>query len=155
MSQDTVNTLNLIIQGTIGLTMVTTFLIYFFQLKTMRKGTLGQNSISLINYLQDEKTREARRIVMTLKDKDYSLWTVDELYAASMVCSNYEVLSILIYQMSLVPSDIFIENWGPSIKICYEILKEHIEEMQKPENSGPRYWDNFEKLYKEVVKNGY
>ena len=60
------NTLNLIIQGTIGLIMVVTFLIYFFQLKTMKKGTLGQNSISLINYLQDEKAREARRIVMTI-----------------------------------------------------------------------------------------
>ena len=57
--------------------------------------------------------------------------------------------------MSLVPSDIFIENWGPSIKKCYEILREHIVEMQKPDNSGPRYWDDFEKLYKEVVKNGY
>ncbi len=147
------NLLNLVIQSIIGVTMVVTFLIYFFQLKTMRKSMLGQNSISLINFLQDENTREARRIVLTtLKDKEYINWTADEKESASKVCSTYDVLSILLYQMKLAPTDIFVDNWGPSIKKCYDILEKHIKEMQKPENAGPKYWDDFEKLYKEVTK---
>ena len=46
----------------------------------------------------------------------------------------------------------FVENWGPSIRHCYEVTKPLIQEMQKPENSGPTYWDDFIWLYEQVPK---
>jgi hypothetical protein len=143
------------IQAGTGLFIFAAFLIYFFQLMAMRRGTRGQNSISLINFIQDEKARDAREIVMkNLKGKAYCDWSPNELKAASNVCSSYDVVSILIYQQALVPQNLIITNWGPSIIKCYKILEVHIKEMQKPENAGPEYWDDFVKLYEEVVKSG-
>ena len=148
------NLLNMIIQAFVGLIIFATLLIYFFQLRTMRKGTLGQNTISLINFIQDENARAAREVVMRdLKDKDYSKWTIEEKKSASRVCSTYDVVSILIYQQSLVKPELVIDNWGPSIKKCYKILEPHIKEMQKPENAGSDYWDDFVVLNDKVIKS--
>ena len=148
------NLLNVIIQASVGLIIFATLLIYFFQLRTMKKGTLGQNTISLINFIQDEKARNARDVVMSnLKDKNYSDWETEEKKSASRVCSTYDIVSILIYQQRLVKPDLVIDNWGPSIKKCYNILEPHIEEMQKPENAGPDYWDDFVFLYNKVIQS--
>ena len=143
---------NLIVQGLIWLAMIATFIVYALQLKAMRKSSQGQNILSLVNYLQAQDVREARRVVRTtLKEKvsKSEPWNDSEERAASLVCSTYDVAAILI-RSGVVPSKPFMENWGPSILDCYEILRSYIKNMQLPEKSGPEYWDDFDWFYQQV-----
>jgi hypothetical protein len=128
--------------------MIATFLVYRGQLLAMREAAVGQSMLSLVNFLQTNEVREARHIVReNLRQKNYSDWSAVEKRAASMVCANYDIAAVLIFQQELVPALPFLKNWGPSIMDCYRILEPHIIEMQKPHNSGPAYWDDFFTLY--------
>ena len=84
-------------------------------------------------------------------NRAFATWTPDEERAAALVCSTYDIAAILIRQ-GLVPPAPFVEDWGPSVKHCYEVLKDYIAEMRKPENSGPAYWDDFDWLHGEVLR---
>ncbi|MDO8444843.1 MAG: hypothetical protein Q7T53_01855 [Deltaproteobacteria bacterium] len=154
MTPNAYNAWSIVLQVMIWTAMIATFIVYYLQLKAMQKGAIGQNILSLINFLQATNVRDARTSVLkSLKLKKYADWNEDEKREASLVCSNYDVASILILQQKLVPLEPFVSNWGPSIKGCFEICREHIAEMQKPENSGPHYWNDFNILYDEVIKH--
>jgi hypothetical protein len=132
-----------------------TLIVYFLQLRTMRQqlnfsheATTAQSILALINFLQDDKVRAARAtVIKSLSRKKMEDWSEEEKNAASRVCSTYDIAAVLI-KMGLVPSKPFVENWGPSIKKCYKILEPFISEMQKPQNAGPDYWNDFGDLYK-------
>jgi len=136
-----------------------TLYIYYRQLRTMgaqlqaaRDASSAQNILALTNFLQAPEVRAAREIVrVRLSKKPFADWTEEERREAARVCSTYDVAAIIV-RMRLVPPEPFVENWGPSIRHCYEVCKPLIEEMQKPENSGPTYWDDFGWLYAEVLK---
>jgi len=153
MSTETYNFLNLILQIFIWMAMLATLWVYYGQLRAMRSGATGQNILSLVNFLQTPHVRESRTIVrQQLKGKSYDAWTPEEKRAADMVCSTYDVAAILIFQESLVPARPFVENWGASIRDCYEILLPHIQEMQRPDNSGTEYWKAFGQMYTAIPK---
>ena len=148
MTTDTYNVLNLGLQALISIAMIATFVVYFLQLRAMQRGATGQNILALVNYLQAEHVRAARTTVRaTLKTKPYSEWSAGEKRDAALVCSTYDVAAILILDQKLVPPEPFISNWGPSICDCYEVCQPHISELQRPENSGSAYWNDFERLY--------
>jgi hypothetical protein len=88
---------------------------------------------------------------VNLAQKPFQDWDNDERREAARVCSTYDVTAIII-RLGLVPGEPFVENWGPSIRHCFEVTRAFIEEMQRPENSGPTYWDDFGWLYEEVQK---
>jgi len=148
-----------IVQAISTLIIALTFFFYLRELKTLRaqldearRSTMAQSFMSLINFLQQDPVREAREIVIrTLRNRPYETWDVKQLRSASKVCSTYDVASILI-KMGLVPVDPVAENWGPSIVACYEICEPHIANLQRPEESGPTYWDDFYWLYMEAKK---
>ena len=143
---------NLAVQSSIWLVMIATFVVYALQLRAMRQSSKGQNILSLVNYLQAQDVREARRVVRTtLKEKASKSqpWNDSEEISASMVCSNYDGAAILL-RSGVVPSKPFIENRGTSIRDCYEVLRPYIKRMQLPENSGPEYWDDFDWLYQQA-----
>ena len=62
------------------------------------------------------------------------------------LCALAMIASILMLDQELVPKSVFLRNWGPSIRDCFAILEPYIRDMQKPENSGPEYWDDFVRL---------
>jgi len=134
-----------------------TLYVYYKQLHTMsaqlqagRDASSAQNILSLTNFLQAPEVRAARETVRAqLDSKDFEHWDDSERRKASMVCSTYDVAAIII-KMGLVPPEPFVENWGPSIRHCYEVTKPLIVEMQKPENSGSACWDDFGWLYQQV-----
>ena len=100
---------NLIVQSLIWLAMIATFIVYALQLRAMRKSSEGQNFLSLVDYLQAQDVREARRVVRTtLKEKvsRSEPWNDSEERAASLVCSTYDVAAILI-RSGVVPSKPF------------------------------------------------
>ncbi len=150
MSNEQMQVANLIIQTIISVAMVATFLVYYFQLRAMRSASAAQNILSLVTFLQAADVRIARGVVRKgLVNKPMSEWTADEVFHASLVCSSYDVAAILI-RKGLVESETFLDNWGPSIEHCFDVLREYIQEMQKPENSGPNYWDDFVWLHEQV-----
>lgn len=143
---------NLIITGVTGAAIFATFFVYWRQLKAMRHASAAQNMLALVNFMQTEDVRDARRVVIKeLVNRPFSSWKPGEERAAALVCSNYGVAAIVIRE-GLVPADPFIKNWGPSIKLCHNVLKDYIINMRKPENAGPTYWDDFDWLQGEVCK---
>jgi hypothetical protein len=144
----------------VGVTaLLLTLCVYYRQLRTMgaqlhaaRDAASAQNILALTNFLQAPEVRAAREVVRSrLPNKMFANWTEDERREAARVCSTYDVAAIIV-RLKLVPPEPFVENWGPSIRHCYEVTEPLIEEMQKPENSGPTYWDDFGWLYEKVGK---
>jgi hypothetical protein len=147
MATETFNFWYLILQLLLWLATLGMLGIFYDQLRASRAAATGQNILALVNFLQDPYVREARTIVRgKLKDKaSYMDWTREDKHAADIVCSTYDVAAILIFQERLVPAKPFVENWGASIRDCFEVLGPHIQEMQK--HSGSAYWDDFLRLY--------
>jgi hypothetical protein len=153
MNTDFYNAWGLLLQVLIWAAMIATFIVYLCQLRAMKRAAVGQNILSVVNFLQATYVRDARTTVRKrLKGKALADWTDDEKRDASLVCSTYDVAAILIFQQRLVPAEPFITNWGSSIKDCYEVSEPFITEMQKHENSGPHYWNDFAQLYAVVRK---
>jgi hypothetical protein len=147
MTSEAYNAWSLILQLLIWGAMIATFIVYSRQLRAMRDSATGQNILSLVQFLQAPYVRKARETVRKrLKGKTLDQWSEDEKRDAALVCSTYDVASILIFQQSLVPPEPFVSNWGASITDCYNVCLPYIQEMQKPENSGPSYWNDFANL---------
>ena len=150
---------NLIVQGLIGIAIIATFGVYYFQLRTMQKqlaaskdASVAQNILALINFLQTEDVRASRTVVRKdLRSIPMDKWNKQQVEDASRVCATYDVAAILIRE-GLVPAKPFVENWGPSIRECFVTLRPFISSMQSSQNSGPEYWNDFEWLYEQVVK---
>jgi hypothetical protein len=150
-------TAQLVIQVVAVAALLLTLYVYYRQLRTMgaqlqsaRDASSAQNILALTNFLQAPEVRAAREVVrVNLAQKHFQDWNDDERREAARVCSTYDVAAIII-RLGLVPREPFVENWGPSIRHCFEVTRPFIEEMQRPENSGPTYWDDFGWLYQEV-----
>lgn len=123
------------------------------QLVAMQKGAIAQNAIALVNYLQSEEVREARRIVRAeLSSKPVDQWSPQDELAASKVVANFDVIAALLRE-DVIPVRIIASpsNWGPTIIHCFDVLKPYIEKHRgKPANSA-KYWSNFEWLYQEAM----
>jgi len=138
----------LVIQAIGTFFIATAFIVYFLQLLTMRKNAKDQNLIVLINHLQENEVRKARRTVINkLHLLQLSEWIGIDDYedAAGLVCSTYDVAGIMI-KKGLVDSEPILDNWGRSIIWCYQILVRYIVERRKA--SGDKYWDDFVNLYR-------
>ncbi len=141
---------SLVVQAVTGTAIVGTFIVYYLQLRTMqgqlialRDSSRAQNILEVVNFLQSNDVRAARTVVREqLRNKDTSKWDDLERQAASRVCATYDVAAILLRE-GLVPIEPFTDNWGPSIKDCYEVLLPYVQEMQQPSRSGPEYWNDF------------
>ena len=150
---------NLYLGALQSIVLVVVLVVYAKQLKAMhqqvdaaRQGSVGQNLLALVNFLQSEDVREARRIViLKLADRNFTEWTEEERRAAAKVCSSYGTAGVVL-DSGLVPIHTLIGNWGPSICRSYVILQGYIREMQKPENNGPGYWATFDSLYEKATQ---
>lgn len=142
------------IQGCATIGILLTFIVYFFQLRTMRQqleasdsAAKGQNFIALMNFLQDEEVRDARRFVITkLSSKPLSDWTEEDGQIAARVCSTYDMAGLLARE-GLIPQAPLVNSWKSGIEKCYEVLTPYIIVMQK--KNGPSYWAGFDWLYEQ------
>ena len=140
------------VQGITGAAILVTFWIYYFQLRSMRQASKGQNLLSVTSYLQQSEVRSARTHAITvLKDKEYSKWSEDDRQHASLVCSTYDVAAIFI-KSGLYDKDLFLDTYGPSLSKCYKAVKPFCDDIRTPGKAGARYWDDFVSLAKAAMK---
>ncbi len=123
--------------------------LFHFQLwKTLKV----QNLIFLVkDVLQAPGLSEARGILLELpKKKGFNSWTDEETDAAKKACGAYNTTGILV-RNRIVPKDIILENWGASIKGCYEAAEKLIaEENKKYKIYKEKRWDSFKWLAGQV-----
>jgi hypothetical protein len=139
-----------------NIAIVGTFIVYYFLLKAMRKqldagqeAARGQNFFTLINFLQEDSKREARKFVLEhLAHKPQDDWTDDDKKKASIVCSSYDAASIA-YREQLIDTEVFAENYGRDIERCYQVLKTFIQESQAVRGSD--YWNDLQQLGEELL----
>ena len=115
------------------------------QLHNQEDVARGQNFFTLINFLQDSALRDARAAVLEeLSMKSYpDEWTDDDRKQASRVCSSYDA-ALIAYEKGWIDRKMFEENYGPSIRNCYRVLKDFVEDQQK--HRGTDYWDEFQRF---------
>jgi hypothetical protein len=147
MATETYNSYALILQAIFGFGTLATLYYMRRQLLQMQHGSHGQNLLALVDFIQAPHVREARTVVRkSLRSKHFSKWTVKEKKSADLVCSNYDVLAVLLLQQRIAPIEPFLENWGPSICDCHDILRDYIHNFQSPSQSGIKYWNDFSVL---------
>lgn len=132
------------------LAVIATVIVYYFQLQSMLDSSKGQNMIAVVNILQNEDFREARRIVIEdLKGKDFSDWTPKEKKAADRVCASYDTVAVLVLKHRLLEKTV-LRNWEDSIVNCYSILEPYIITLRKAKAPTNRFWGSFTELYEYV-----
>lgn len=145
------------IQILIAVALIATFIVFLRQLCTMskqletdRKTAEVQNILTIAGFLQVEDVRMARtQVIQNLENINYDQWSESQKQAASKVCSSYATAGIIL-KTKMVPLAPIIENWGPSIRRCYGILKPHIDAMKKPDKGGSEFWSAFDWLYEQA-----
>lgn len=151
--------IQLIVQVIGIVAIVLTLVVYYGQLRTMaaqldamRNASSAQNMLDVALFLQAPEVRASREVVRRrLSNKRYDSWNTEDKRDAARVCATYDAAAVII-RLGLTPLEPFVDNWGPSIRHCYQVTKPYIEELQRPENSGPRYWNDFGWLYEQVME---
>ena len=150
------DTVILTIQAIATIAIVATLVVYWRQLIAMR-GQLAamqhsgrsQSLLTLIDYLQRPGTPEARGVLMGLDGTDFQEWTREQKLAAERAISAYDVAGILIRDGAISDAkEILIDNWGFSIRRCYDIAAPFIADTRKTRGEG--YWDDFEWLAEQI-----
>lgn len=142
-----------ITQTVTTLFIIATFIVYYRQLKTMqhqldaaRSAAQGQNLLSVLQYIQQERLGAARRTLVSLSEKPVSDWVADERTAANLACGAYDIAANLA-RRNIIPLEPLVAVWGYSIERCYAVAEPLIKEYRAP--TGGRsddYWDDFEWL---------
>ena len=108
-----------------------------------RRASQSANIMQLIQFLQDEETRNARNIVYTeIRNQDLDTILVNErfVWAASKTCVSYDIAGLLI-KHGFAKKEIFLESWGASIIDCYQILADFILHRRE------EIWEEFCKVF--------
>ena len=118
-----------------------------WQLCEMRKARQLDAFINLIQFLQREDIREARRVLIEdlSKKKDFGSWSKDEIRQAEKACHTYDSAGIMDAKEFIGKHFIAKENHN-SIAQCWEAAKPMIEKYRN--KRGKDFWANFEELYK-------
>ena len=138
----------LIIQSIATIAIVGTFIVYAWQLWSMRKTRQSHALLNVVQMLSEPELRKARKILISHAEIQLENWSDETKEKAERVCVFYDIVDILIQNKVITPN-IIEENWGDSIKKCHEVASELIREIRK--TRGEKYWDGFDRLYKRVI----
>ena len=122
---------------------IITALLVIWQLREMRRTTHAQAFAVAVGILQDEKAREARKVVFALHSRQTrSRWTKREKAAVEVVCYTYDLVGQMV-RHGMLPKRIIIESWGPSLRNSWPVLSRLITEY-RGRFAAPEYWDDCE-----------
>lgn len=117
------------------------------QFKESTKANKLTAFLELIKYIQDEKVREARRVLIEElgeKKKDYQEWDEKEKKQVEIACHAYNFAGLM-EEQGLIKKDFVATNWRRSIVKCWESAQPMIEKYKKEREKD--YLDHFKMLY--------
>jgi hypothetical protein len=121
-------------------------IIAVWQLLEMRGARKLSAFTNLIQSLQREEIRKARRTL--LKDlsrkKNFNSWTEDEIMKAEMVCHTYDTAGLMVSKKHIDGKLVAVE-WHNSIVRCWEAAEPMITRYKW--ERGDDFFRHFEKLY--------
>lgn len=126
---------------------VTGYFIYR-QLREMRMATIATAFSAIMTFLQDEKVRKARKILMNITKDDINNWTTYEKTNAEIACSTYDTVGIMLRKEVINPEMVTAE-WRHSIIKCWEKAQPMIKSYRK--ERGEDFWNDFQWLYKDAT----
>jgi|SRR3972149_4416737 len=132
----------------IAVVITATFVIW--QLREMQRTTQAQAYSVAVDRLQDEKVREARRLIFKLTGKPLEKWSGDEKAAAEVVCHTYDVVGQMV-RHNLLSKKIILDSWGPSLRRSWPILEPLVKNYRQ-EFSANEFWDDYEWLATEAIR---
>lgn len=129
-----------------NIAIVFTAVLILSQLNEMRRTAHAQAYGVAREILQDEDVRSARRTVFRLGtlEKSESEWNDAEVSQAEIVCHTYDSVGQMV-RYRLLPKNIIIDSWGPSLRIIWPILSPMVIRYRR-EWSSVESWDDFEWL---------
>jgi len=124
--------------------------VLIYQLYATKRAEIGRNSIELLNYLQQNETRSARRRVITrLHGKSSDGYDYEDNAAAGTVCASYEHTGVLV-KRGMVDKEMFLHSWGASIIVTRHILSGYL--ALRRQEMGLTYYSHFDWLRDEARK---
>lgn len=133
-----------------NIAVVLTALFVIYQLIEMRRTTQAQSYSIAMDRLQEEKVREARKVIFRLANKSIENWKVEEIAAAETVCYTYDVVGQMV-RHNLLSKKMIIDSWGSSLRRSWPILKPLIKKY-RVQFSAEEFWDDYEWLAQEAIK---
>lgn len=112
--------------------------------------------IAILNSLQDERVREARRTLINLQrdGRKIESWTPEEVAKADLALRNYNTLAIMI-EARLLPANMeraALDEWGGSLLQCWEAGQPLVEKY-RAERRDHSYWPRLHTLYNRVKES--
>ena len=132
-----------------GVVLFVTLLVVVRQLLSLRNTQTLQGFIQVVDWLQKEEIRKARRTVYELAGIDHLEWGTDEKSEVEKVCHNFDVVGDML-KKKLIKKRV-LENWSFNIKRCWVVAKPMIEKYRK-DRRFPGLWKNFQWLAEDVYK---
>ena len=119
------------------------------QFKEIKKSNKLTAFLELLKYLQSEKVREGRRILIELgeKKKNYKKWTKDEEKQAELALHAYNFAGLMT-EKGLIEENFVAKNYHHSIVKCWEAAEKWI--MDKKKERGWDFLAQIEVLYKKA-----
>lgn len=125
-------------------------LVLIWQVWEVRRATSTQAFCSILDRLQQEDVRKARKIILELNRTNTAIDLDDEnhVLAAEKVCQTYDAAGIMVNN-GMIKKSILIDNWGHSIKRCWKTVQPLVTKYRADRNA-PNFWDDFESLAKDL-----
>ena len=130
-----------------GLVLFVTLILIWLQLRSSRKTQELQGFVQVVDWLQREEIRRARRKVYELENRNHLKWSQDDRWEVEKVCHNFDVVGDMLKKKLI--SKRVVENWGFTIKKCWVIVKPLIEQYRE-DRKFPELWKNFQWLAEDV-----
>lgn len=134
-----------------GVVLFVTLILIWCQQKAYGKTQELQGFVQVVNWLQNEEVRRARRRVYELKIINIKGWTEKDKWLAEIVCHNFDVVGDML-DKKLITKRV-LENWALTIKRCWEVVGPLVEQYRE-ERPHPGLWKNFQQLAEETFEPG-
>ena len=132
-----------------GVVLAVTLIVVFRQLGSSGKAQELQGFIQVVDWLQREEIRKARRIVYELENTDLLYWGTADKWEVEKVCYNFDVVGDMI-KKRLIKKRV-VDNWEFNIKRCWRIVKPMVEKYRE-DRKFPRLWEYFEWMAEDLYK---
>ena len=113
------------------------------QLLEMKRSSRLSAFLAVVDFLQAERVREARRILISLKEKKFDDWTKEECDAADLALRKLNAVAIIV-QNHLIPVNYVLPEWENTLILCREAAEPLVRKYRN--ERGINYWRQLEGL---------